>query len=97
MKVEGGRTRFAVVGFVAGALLAGVGLTAYLVIQGREAARIMGVATLPTDRAGWWALAGLSAALGAAVGAVGALAAWLLSHPRPLRRPRDLREQAHKE
>lgn len=96
MTAEPGRTRFALVGFACGALLAGVGLTVFLVIQGREAARIMGVATLPTDRAGWWALAGLSAALGAAVGAIGALAAWLLSHPHLLRRQRNRREQVYR-
>ncbi len=87
----------ALAGFSAGAVLAGVGLTAHVLIQGGEQSRIMGVATLPTDRAEWWALAGLSAALGAAVGTVGALAAWLLSHPRPLRGRGDHREQADKQ
>ncbi len=81
MRGERGRTRLALVGFLCGALLAGVSLSAYLLVRGTEAASVAGIATLPTDRAGWWALVGLSAALGAAVGTVGALAGWVLSRP----------------
>ena len=46
------RIPHALAGFVAGAIMAGVGLTVLLLIQGPEPARILGVAMPPTERAG---------------------------------------------
>ncbi len=85
MSAAGGidqRTAYAVAGFTSGALLAGIALTGYLLVQGAEAAPILGIDILPTDAAGWWALAGLAGACGAVAGGIGALGGWLLSRSR---------------
>ena len=75
----------ALANFIAGAVIAGIALTVLLLIQGPEPFQILGVATPPTQPAGWWGLVALSAALGAATGAVGILVGWLLSRPRKTR------------